>query len=94
MIAASELYARAIDQVYGAAVRRGQARAMREGLDPTNVVPDEYDPNFVTNTLASDRPGGGGPPAGAVAYLKEHPETREQFDRKYGQGAAQKVFGQ
>lgn len=98
MIEASKLYAKAIDQVYGAAVRRGQARAMREGLDPENVVPSEYDPNFVNNTLASDAPAGAARPTPkAIDALRAHandPTYRQSFDKHFGPGAAEKVLGQ
>lgn len=37
---------------------------------------------------------GAGPSPSAVAYLKQHPEARQQFDQKYGAGASATVLGQ
>lgn len=33
------------------------------------------------------------PPETAVAYLRDHPELRTDFDKKYGSGAAQRILG-
>lgn len=37
---------------------------------------------------------GSGVPAGAVAYLRQHPELAPQFDAKYGAGASRQALGQ
>ena len=64
MLEASKLYAQAIDQLYGSAVLRAKATAMNEGIsNPDSVVPFDYDPNFIKQTLAGGGGTGSAPPA-------------------------------
>jgi hypothetical protein len=63
MIEAAKLYGQAVDQLYSGQILRAKATAMKEGIsDPDAVVPFDYDPNFIKQTLTTDGASGAAPP--------------------------------
>jgi hypothetical protein len=51
-------------------------------------------PGSTTRDLTTPTPAVTAPPAEAIAYLKNHPETQSLFESKYGSGAAKVALGQ
>jgi hypothetical protein len=91
MIQIAGSVAKEIDSAYKNQIDALQARGEKLGIPDTSVLtPPEYDPDLVPSLTANYSP----PPPEAIGYLKAHPDMRDQYDQKYGPGAAAKVLGQ
>ncbi len=105
---AAMLSAKYLTNQMSALVLSAETRAMTQGIhDPRMVMPDDYAafikthpegiPKILLDQVGHDVGGGAqstAPPPQAVELLKQHPEYKDEFDEKYGPGAAEQVLGQ
>lgn len=103
MAQAAQMSADFLNRQMDATVLAAQARAMKMGLDPHAVVPDDYaafkaqhpdnNPHGVSVPSAA---GGKMAPPEAIAALKadHRPSAKKDFDAVFGSGAAEKALGE
>lgn len=87
------------EDALGPVVKDQISMANARGLDPAEIIPpsllDKYSddsspPQAGATDQGSEQPA---PTQDAIAYLKSHPDTKDQFDEFYGAGLAQRVLG-
>lgn len=82
------------NQIFVTGTANGKAFRVPRSVVRTIAPQIQQNVATVPTGSANGAPTAQGPPDGAIAYLKAHPETASQFDAKYGAGTSSTFLGQ